>query len=179
MLFTRILCQGVKFTKGTATQPKLSPKSLPKGNLYTNLLVTTLYGTGLASLYLESTSLKKSKTKQGPPAITEDDVVDIVHDSPNRIFKPKLNTQEEKRQDLQLSDFRKVVHSLTYGDVSQFAIAWGFLMQLSNLIGSSSLGRKSLFYKGSVVGVVGFPSLIYMALRLRMKQLEKAGVHFE
>ncbi|CAI4044365.1 hypothetical protein SUVZ_10G0450 [Saccharomyces uvarum] len=179
MLFTRILCQGVKFTKGTIVQPKPSLKSLPKGNLYTNLLVTTLYGSGLACLYLESHNLKKIKTKQDPHAIAEDDVVDIVHNSPNRIFKPKFNAQEEKRQDLQLTDFHKVVHSLTYGDVSQFAIVWGFLMQLSSLIGSSSLGRKSLFYKGSVLGVVGFPPLIYMALRLRMKQLEKVGVHFE
>ncbi|EJS43220.1 fmp33p [Saccharomyces arboricola H-6] len=180
MLYTRILRQGAKFTKYPATQSNPGSKFLlPKGNLYTNLLVTTLYGTGLACLFLESKSLSKSRTKQDSRAIATDDVVDIVHDAPNRIFKPALDTQEEKKQNKQRNDLHKVVHSLTYSDVSQFAIAWGFLIQLSSLIGNSSLGRKSLFYKGSTVGVFGFPPLIYMALRLRMKQLEKAGVLFE
>ncbi|CAI4043520.1 Fmp33p SKDI_10G0570 [Saccharomyces kudriavzevii IFO 1802] len=180
MLYTNLLRQSSKFTKNIAAQPNYGPKSpLVKGRLYTNLLVTSLYGTGLACLYLESQSLKKSKTKQYPLAISKDDVVDIVHDAPNRIFKPTLSTQEEEVQDLEGSDLHKVVHSLTYSDVSQFAIAWGFLIQLSNLIGNSSLGRKSIFYRGSVLSVIGFPPLIYMALRLRMKQLQKVGVHFE
>lgn len=147
--------------------------------MYTNLLVTTLYGTGLVCLYLESNSLKKSRGKQDPPIIEKNDIVEIVHDAPNRIFKPALETHEEKMQGLHRSDFYKVVHSLTYSDVSQFSIVWGFLIQLSSFIGSFSLGKKSMFHKGSLVGVVGFPPLIFFALRLRMKQLENAGVRFE
>ncbi|QHS74101.1 Fmp33p [Saccharomyces paradoxus] len=180
MLYTRLLRQKPKFTKFSATQPNPGPKLLlSKGNLYTNILVTTLYGTGLACLYLESNSLNKSKKQQDPRAIAKDDVVNIVHDAPNRIFKPVLDTYQEKELDLQKSDLHKVLHSLTYSDVSQFSVVWGFLIQLSSLIGNSSLGKKSILYKGSALSVVGFPPLIYMALRLRMKQLEKAGVRFE
>ena len=45
MLYTRLLRQKPKFTKFSATQPNPGPKLLlSKGNLYTNILVTTLYG---------------------------------------------------------------------------------------------------------------------------------------
>ncbi|CAI7351745.1 BAD_collapsed_G0028750.mRNA.1.CDS.1 [Saccharomyces cerevisiae] len=180
MLYTRLLRHNSQFTKFSGTSPNLGSKPLfSKGNLYTSLLVTTLYGTGLACLYLESNSLNKSKEQEDPHAIAEDDIVNIVHDAPNRIFKPALDTYQEKELDLQKSDLHKVLHSLTYSDVSQFSIVWGFLIQLSSLIGNSTLGKKSILYKGSVVSVSGFPPLIYMALKLRMKQLEKAGVRFE
>lgn len=162
-----------------APKVKITPKSIPfyasKRNVIVNTIITSLYGYGLYAFYKDYaitklSALHKGKTSNAQLPGNYEGMVEEVHHSPNRVFH-----SEDEDKELDRSTRRRVFHSLTYSDVSQFSIAWGFLIQLCNVT-HATYGTRSMLYKTSLLSVLGFPPLVYYFYKLRLFKMEEKGV---
>lgn len=171
----RLQSLGANSAKTQTNMPKDIPFYASKSNLAINAVVTSLYGYGLYAFYKDYATTKnaashKVKTRDADVPTTYYGRVEEVHDAPNRLFH-----SEDEDKELERSTMRRVFHSLTYGDVSQFAVAWGFLIQLCNTT-HSVYGTRSMIFRSSLLGVAGFPPLLYYLYRMRLFNLEAKGV---
>lgn len=165
---------GVKSASG-AGKPQKIPFYASKRNVAINSVITLLYGYGLYAFYKDYETTKRAAHRKvvSPDAEVSPfylDRVEEVHDAPNRLFH-----SDNEDKELERSTKRRVLHSLTYGDVSQFAVAWGFLIQLCNTT-HTVYGTKSMIFRTSLLSVVGFPPLLYYLYRWRLFNLEEKGV---
>ena len=157
MFFTNKLLQ----TAIKAGEMKRAPNFAgSKQNLAVNALITSLYSFGALTLYKDRISIKNAKAKE-ELIPTHKTIAEIVRNSPNRIFK--ANKSEENA----IEPIR-IARTLTWSDLSQISIGTGFLIQLSNII-HSSFGKKSMFYKVSLLSNMIFPNILYASYRLRLK----------
>lgn len=173
--FFRLQSLGANSAKSSTNMPKDIPFYASKRNLAINALVTSLYGYGLYAFYKDyvitrNTASHKAKTTNAEVPTTYYGRVEEVHDAPNRLFH-----SEHEDRNLDRSTMRRVFHSLTYGDMSQFTVAWGFLIQLCNTT-HSVYGTKSMIFRTSLLGVAAFPPVLYYLYRLRLFNLEAKGV---
>lgn len=171
----RLQTLGANSAKTQAHTPKDIPFYASKRNVAINSLVTALYGYGLYAFYKDYATTKnaafhKVKTANADVPSTYYGRVEEVHDAPNRLFH-----SEDEDKELERSTMRRVFHSLTYGDVSQFCVAWGFLIQLCNTT-HSVYGTKSMIFRTSLLSVATFPPVLYYLYRLRLFNLEGKGV---
>lgn len=150
------------------------PYSGTKTNVAVNVYITMLYGVSLWAFYKDYSTIKRSNyrriaDKQQRPAFLTDIERDI-HDAPNRLFHSEEEDEQQER-----GNFWRTAHSLTFADVSIFCAGWGFLIQLCN-VGLAVQGRRSIVYRGGLVGALTFPGLAYLIWRQRMHKMEYQGV---
>lgn len=139
-------------------KPQYVPFYASRANVVSNVLVNSLYGLGLYWLYKDyQTAKKMPKDSQG--------TVTIVKDPPNRVFRKKQSAENE-RDGMLMQVFR----TLNYGDLSIFAIGWGFLIQISNMT-HVSFGKGSPLYRTSLLSVLAFPPFTFYMYSWRSKKL--------
>lgn len=168
---------GIKSASGAAkgTSSQKIPFYASKRNVAINSVITVLYGYGLWAFYKDYETTKRAAHRKvtTPDAEVSPyylDRVEDVHDAPNRLFH-----SEHEDAELERTTLRRVIHSLTYGDVSQASVAWGFLIQLCNTT-HTVYGTRSMLFRTSLFSVLGFPPLLYYLYRMRLFCLEKKGV---
>ncbi|QLL31490.1 hypothetical protein HG536_0B03530 [Torulaspora globosa] len=176
----RLQSVGINGAKSTSGMGKGIPsQKVPfyasKKNVAINCVITFLYGYGLYAFYKDYQTAKRfavRKLSKPDPDVSPYylERVEDIHNAPNRLFHSEHEDKEVER-----STMRRVIHSLTYGDVSQCAVAWGFLIQLCNTT-HAVYGTKSMLFRTSLLSVVGFPPLLYYLYRMRLFNLEKKGV---
>ncbi|CAR29847.1 hypothetical protein ZYGR_0AD05350 [Zygosaccharomyces rouxii] len=144
-------------------------------NFAVNVCITSLYGVALWTFYKDYMTTKRANLRRvtdnakDRPAFLKD-IQKEIHDAPNRLFHSDREDEQQER-----GNFRRTIHSLTFGDVSMFCLGWGFLIQLCN-VGLAVQGRQSIVYRGGLAGALTFPPLAYFIWRQRLHRLESEGV---
>ncbi|CUS24682.1 LAQU0S18e01838g1_1 [Lachancea quebecensis] len=135
-------------------KPQYIPFKASKTNVFSNVVINSLFGLGLYYLYKDYQEDKIATAKARG-------TVTIVHE--------RADGTQFKGSQSRTSSF---LPKMSYRDLSFVTVGFGFLLQLANMA-HVSFGKKSPLYRASVLSVALYPPFAYYMYTLRDQKAVK------
>ncbi|KAM3161587.1 Mitochondrial membrane protein FMP33 [Lachancea thermotolerans] len=135
-------------------KPQYVPFKASKSNVFSNVVINSLFGLGLYYLYRDYQEDKSASAKARG-------TVTIVHD--------RASDSQAKGGQVRGSG---LLPKMSYKDLSFVTVGFGFLLQLANMA-HVSFGKRSPLYRASILSVALYPPFAYYMYSMRDQKVAK------